>query len=366
MIPFLDLKKVNEKYQQEIDQAILRVARSGWYIQGEEVKQFESDFAQYCQSDNCIGVGNGLDAIKLILIAYKELGLMNDGDEVIIPANTYIASILAISESGLTPILVEPDICTYNIDPKQIEAKITPKTKAILAVHLYGQLSPINELKEIANTYNLKLIDDAAQAHGAIYKGKRVGSLCNASAFSFYPTKNLGALGDGGAVTTNDLQLANTIRALANYGSSKKYENTYKGYNSRLDEMQAAILNIKLKYLDDEIKQRQELAQKYLNLIDNEQIITPHFSNIEKHVFHLFVIRNNKRDQLQQYLLNNGIQTQVHYPIPPHKQMAYKEWNNLSYPITEQIHSEVLSLPLHNNLSISDIETITGYLNKFN
>lgn len=365
MIPFLDLKKVNEKYQEEIDRAIVRVAQSGWYIQGKEVEQFESDFAQYCQSNNCIGVGNGLDAIKLTFCGYKELGLMEEGDEIIVPANTYIASMLAISECGLVPVLIEPDICTYNIDPKQIEAKITPKTKAILAVHLYGQLCAMDELKEIANTYNLKLIDDAAQAHGAIYKGKKVGSLCDATAFSFYPTKNLGALGDGGAVTTNDSELASVIRALAKYGSTKKYQNIYKGYNSRLDEMQAAILNVKLKYLDEEVTLRHELAQQYISLIDNKQIITPCFSNIKEHAFHLFVIRNDKRDQLQRYLLDNGIQTQVHYPTPPHKQLAYKEWNNLSYPITEQIHNEVLSLPINTYLKISGIEIITNCLNKF-
>lgn len=365
MIPFLDLKKVNEKYQSEIEQAVLRVVRSGWYILGEEVKQFENSFAEHCQTEYCIGVGNGLEAIKLILCAYKELGLMSDGDEVIVPANTYIATILAITESGLTPILVEPNIKTYNLDPKKIEEKITSRTKAILPVHLYGLCCPMDEINKMAQKYNLKVIDDAAQAHGAVYNRLPIGGLCDATAFSFYPTKNLGALGDAGAITTNDKQLAEVIRALANYGTEAKYVNKYKGFNSRLDEMQAAILVVRLKYLKDDTIYRQELASKYLNEIVNKHIVLPFVSVIEEHAFHMFVIRCQKRNELQKYLLEQGIQTQVHYPIPPHKQEAYKEWNNLSFAITERIHDEVLSLPLNTALNFSEITEIIDCVNKF-
>lgn len=365
MIPFLDLKKVNEKYQSEIEQAILRVVRSGWYILGEEVKLFESSFAQYSQVQNCIGVGNGLEAIKLILCAYKELGVLTEGDEVIVPANTYIATVLAISESGLTPVLVEPDICTYNIDPEKIEEKITSKTKAILAVHLYGLCCPMDEINKIAQKYNLKVIDDAAQSHGATYHGKPVGGLCDATAFSFYPTKNLGALGDAGAVTTNDTQLAEVVRALANYGTETKYVNKYKGFNSRLDEIQAAILSVKLKYLQAETQYRQKLATHYLQGIKNNEIVLPFVETIPEHAFHLFVVRCKRRNELQAYLLKQGIQTQIHYPLSPHEQAAYKEWNNLAFPITEKIHDEVLSLPLNTTLSISEVLSIVDSIDKF-
>ena len=365
MIPFLDLKKVNEKYQSEIEQAVLRVVRSGWYILGEEVKQFENSFAEYSQVKNCIGVGNGLEAIKLILCAYKELGVMNEGDEVIVPANTYIATILAITESKLTPVLVEPDIRTYNIDPLRIEEKITPKTKAIMPVHLYGLCCPMDEINKIAQKHNLIVIDDAAQAHGAVYKGKPVGGWCDATAFSFYPTKNLGALGDAGAVTTNDDELAEVIRALANYGTEAKYINKYKGFNSRLDDVQAAVLSVKLKYLQVDTRYRQQLATEYLTQIKNEKIILPFTDTITEHSFHMFVIRCQQRDELQQYLLRQGIQSQVHYPIPPHKQEAYKEWNGLLFPITEKIHKEVLSLPLNTSLTISEITEVIDMMNKF-
>lgn len=365
MIPFLDLQKVNERYQSDIKQAVLRVARSGWYILGEEVKQFETLFADHCQVKYCIGVGNGLEAIKLILCAYKELGVMTDGDEVIVAANTYIATVLAITESGLTPILIEPDIRTYNIAPKKIEEKITPKTKAILPVHLYGLCCHMDEINKMAEKYNLKVIDDAAQAHGAMYKELPIGGLCDATAFSFYPTKNLGALGDAGAVTTNDNQLAEVIRTLANYGTGVKYISKYKGFNSRLDEIQAAILSAKLKYLQVDTQYRQELGIKYLNGIVNDQIILPLVDAISEHAFHMFVIRCQKRDELQQYLLEKGIQTQIHYPVPPHKQEAYKEWNNLSYPITESIHREVLSLPLNTALTMFETEYIIDCINQF-
>jgi len=365
MIPFLDLREVNKKYQKEIYEAILRVSHSGRYILGEEVGKFEKSFAAYCGSSFCIGTGNGLDAIKLILCAYKESGIMEGGDEVIVPANTYIATILAISESGLTPILVEPDLITYNIDPAKIEEKITPRTRAILTVHLYGCVSPMNELKAIADRYHLKLIDDAAQAHGAIYDGKRVGNLCDATAFSFYPTKNLGALGDGGAVTTNDKELAEIMKSLSNYGTQERYISKYKGFNSRLDEMQAAILSVKLKYLDEENQYRRELAQIYLSHITHEQITLPDVRNIDEHVFHLFVIRSERRSILQEFLWNKGITTQVHYPVPPHKQQAYKEWNSSSYPITEKIHDEVLSLPLNTAMDEATIIHICQVINTF-
>lgn len=363
MVPFLDLKDVNSRYQPEIEEALLWVARSGKYILGEEVKSFEQSYADYCGVKHCVGTGSGLDALKLILYAYKEMGIMQDGDEVIVPANTYIATILAVSESGLVPVLVEPDIKNYNIDPSFIQNKITSKTKAIMPVHLYGLLSPIDELKGIAQKYDLKIIDDAAQAHGAVYEGKKAGGLFDAAAFSFYPTKNLGALGDAGAVTTNDQQLAGIVRALLNYGSSTRYIADFKGFNSRLDEMQAAILSVKLKYLDQDNLYRRRLASLYLSHIKNEQIILPDVKNNGGHVFHLFVIRNEKRDKLQQYLLDNGIRTQIHYPVPPHKQLAYKEWNKLSFPVTEKIHSEVLSLPLNTAMSENTVIRICNLVN---
>lgn len=366
MIPFLDLKSVNQIYQDEIEQAILRVARSGWYILGQEVETFEQSFAQYCQSRHCVGVGNGLDAISLILKGYKELGVFEDGDEIIVPANTYIATVLAVSESGLTPVLVEPDLHTYNIDPQKITSKITSRTKAILAVHLYGLVAPIGELKELADKYNLKLIDDAAQAHGAYYQGKPVGSLCDATAFSFYPTKNLGALGDGGAVITSDNDLYTVVKSLANYGTTSKYINKYKGQNSRLDEMQAAVLSVKLRYLDKETMQRRLLALKYLDKIRNSLIQLPYTGEDKQHSFHLFVIRSLQRDELQKYLLKNNIQTQVHYSIAIHKQEAYIEWNDYAFPITEQICNEVLSLPLYSTLSNENVDKICDTINIFN
>lgn len=366
MIPFLDLGDNNRKYQSQIEQAVLRVARSGWYILGKEVEAFELAFAKYCQSQHCIGVGNGLDAIRLILKSYVELGVFSEGDEVIVPSNTYIATILAVSDCRLTPVLVEPDIATYNIDPSLIEQKITKRTKAILAVHLYGRVAPMDELQSLAQKYNLKLIDDAAQAHGATYNGQKVGSLCDATAFSFYPTKNLGALGDAGAVTTNDSQLSEAIRSIANYGTTSKYINRYKGVNSRLDEMQAAVLSVKLQYLDEENRLRQELAQQYISNIQNPHITLPSVSNaISEHVFHLFVIRCQYRDQLQEYLQKSGVQTQIHYPIPPHRQDAYQELNKESYPIADKISEEILSLPFYTSLQQRDIQTICSLLSSF-
>jgi dTDP-4-amino-4,6-dideoxygalactose transaminase len=363
MISFLDLKKLNAQYRDELIEACIKVIDSGWYIQGNECQVFEKEFANYCGTKYCIGVGNGLDALTIILRAYKEIGFIKDGDEVIVPSNTYIATILAISHNNLVPVLVEPDINTYLIDPKKIEEKITSKTKAIMPVHLYGQTCEMNKINEIAKKYNLKVIEDSAQSHGAYYKNKRSGNLADASGFSFYPGKNLGALGDGGAVTTNDKELAECIKALRNYGSHKKYENLYKGVNSRLDEIQAAMLRVKLKYLDKEIKNRRKIAKLYLENINNNKIILPKIREEDNHVWHLFVIRTKERDRLQKYLLKNGIQALIHYPIPPHKQVAYKEWNNSSYPISEKIHNEVLSLPISYNED--DILKICKIVNRF-
>lgn len=365
MIPFLDLKELNTQYKAELIEACTRVIDSGWYIQGNECKEFDKEFASYCGAKYAIGVANGLDALILILRAYKELGFMKDGDEVIVPSNTYIASILAISQNNLVPVLVEPDINTYLLNPSKIEEKITSKTKAILPVHLYGQTCEMDKINEIAKKYNLKVIEDSAQSHGAYFQDKRSGNLGDASGFSFYPGKNLGALGDGGVVTTNDEELANTIKALGNYGSHKKYENLYKGVNSRLDEMQAAMLRVKLRYLDNELEKRRDIANYYLENIKNENIILPVVRAESNHVWHLFVIRTSKRDELQKYLLDNGVQTLIHYPIPPHNQNAYKEWNNESYPISEQIHTEVLSLPISGVQNLENTKNIVEKLNEF-
>ncbi len=364
-IPFLDLKTINAQYKEEIMESLKRVIESGWYILGKEVELFENEFAQYCGAKHCIGVGNGLDALILILQGYKELGIINDGDEVIVPANTYIATILAISKNNLKPVLVEPDIDNYNIDPTKIEERITSKTKAIMIVHLYGQTADMEPIYKIAKKYDLKIIEDSAQAHGALYKGIRTGNLGDASGFSFYPGKNLGALGDAGAITTNDDTLADILKALRNYGSHKKYINQYKGVNSRLDEIQAPVLRIKLKHLDDDNQRRREVAKLYRENIENPKIILPKVITEESHVWHLFVIRTPERDKLQQYLQDNDIQTLIHYPIPPHKQKAYIEWKNFEYPITEKIHNEVLSLPI--SPIINDIETqkIIEVINQF-
>ncbi len=365
MIPFLNLKEINLKYEAELKSAFERVLSSGWYIQGEEVNNFEKEFSSYCGTKYTIGVSNGLDALIIIIKAYKELGLFNDGDEIIVPANTYIASILAISLNNLKPILVEPDINTFNISIKNIESLITNRTKAILAVHLYGQICDIDNVKNIANKYGLKIIEDCAQAHGATQNFTKVGNFGDAAGFSFYPGKNLGALGDAGAITTNDTILEKTIRSLINYGSVEKYVNRIKGVNNRLDELQAAFLRVKLKYLNEEINQRRIIANKYLKKINNNKIILPSLFEQESHVWHLFVIRSKNREDLQKYLLNHKIQTVIHYPIPPHKQDAYKELNNLYLPITEQIHNEVLSLPISSVISDSEIEFIINTINNY-
>lgn len=357
----MDLHKINQRFKSEIDLAIREVLESGWYLLGEKNKAFEENFAKYCETKFSIGCANGLDALHLAIRAYD----FPKDSEIIVPANTYIASILAISNCGLKPILVEPNLETYNIDADLIEAKITEKTKAIVVVHLYGQAVEMEKIWELAKKYNLKIIEDSAQAHGAIYQGKKVGNLGDIGCFSFYPGKNLGALGDGGSITTNDEEVAIKIRAIANYGSLIKYENIYKGLNSRLDEIQAAILDLKLQFLDADNQQRREIAKIYRENIKNEKIVLPKPYKEESHVWHLFVIRTKNRDKLQEYLKIKGIQTLIHYPIPPHKQNAYKEWNNLSFPITEKIHKEVLSLPISPAMNKEEAFYIAQILNEF-
>jgi len=366
MIQFLDLQKLNARFEAEFQKAFKNFLDSGYYVLGNNVKTFEKSFANYCGTDFCVGVSNGLDALILILEAYKIQGKLNEGDEIIVPANTYIASILGITKAGLKPVLVEPNLETFNIDSTKIEAAITPKTKAILVVHLYGQLVEMTEFHAIAKQHNLLLMEDAAQAHGATNsEGKKAGNLSDAAGFSFYPTKNLGALGEAGAVTTNDEELAIIIRKLRNYGSSSKYVNQYKGVNNRLDEIQAAFLNVKLPYLDADNDIRRQIAKRYLNEINNPVLILPTYKNDESHVFHQFVIRTKNRAKLQAYVTENNIGTLIHYEIPPHKQEAYQEWNHLEFPITEKIHDECLSLPISPVMETTDIDTIIAVLNRF-
>lgn len=365
-IPFLDLQEINLRRHHVLEQAFDRTMASGWYILGNEVRAFEKEFATYCGAKHCIGVANGLDALTLILAAYKYLGVMQEGDEVIVPANTYIATILAVSHNRLTPVLVEPDIHTYNADPTLIEAAITPRTRAILTVHLYGQPADMDLILDIARRYGLKVIEDAAQAHGARYKGRRVGCLGDAAGFSFYPGKNLGALGDGGAVTTNNDTLAECIQALRNYGSRVKYHNLYKGFNSRLDEVQAAFLREKLRHLDTENAHRCEMAKAYLDgLSDAPHLVLPFVPEWAQPVWHLFVIRHPLRDALHRHLTASGIGSLIHYPIPPHKQAAFPEWNHLHFPISETIHREVLSLPINPCIDVSDIAKVNFAIRSF-
>lgn len=366
MIKFLDLQKMNLSHQSEIEERLLKTFRSGWYLLGNEVKTFEENLAKYTGAKYAIGVANGLDALRLILKAYIELGVMKKGDEIIVPANTYIASILAISDNDLVPVLVEPDIDTYNIDINKIEDKITLKTKGVLIVHLYGRVVFNDTLKKITQKHDLKIIEDNAQAIGASMKGIKTGNLGDASGFSFYPGKNLGALGDAGAITTNDEDLAKVIRALANYGSNQKYINIFKGLNSRLDEIQAAVLDVKLKYIDNENARRREIATQYLQGIKNPKIVLPENpENLHEHVWHIFIVRSQNRNHLQDFLTENGIQTLIHYPIPPHHQEAYKEWNNLSFPISEKIHQEVLSLPISSVMSNDEVGHVINTINSF-
>ena len=365
MVKFLDLQKITQKYSDEIHEAVNRVVDSGWYLQGKENERFEMDYAQYIGTKYTVGCANGLDALILIFRAYIEMGIMKPGDEVIVPANTYIASILAISENGLKPVLVEPSIETYQIDDSRIEDAITEKSKAILIVHLYGQCAYTDKIGKICQKYNLKLVEDNAQAHGCKFDNKHTGSLGDAAGHSFYPGKNLGAFGDAGAITTDDEELAKTVRAVANYGSQQKYVFKYCGRNSRLDEIQAAVLDVKLKHLEEDIALRKQVAKYYIDHITNPLIVTPVVKDWDAHVFHIFTIRCKRRDELQKYLTDNEIQTIIHYPIPPHKQECYREWNHLSFPITEQIHNEELSLPISPIVSIDDAKSVVKKINLF-
>ena len=361
MIKILDLARINNRFRSEIDSRIQNILDNGWYLQGIENEKFSKNFAIFCETKYALGVANGLDALRLIIRAHG----FGKGDEIIVPANTYIASILAITDNNCTPVLVEPDINTYNINLDLIEAKITPKTKAIMVVHLYGQSVQMQKIWELAKKYHLKVFEDAAQAHGAIYQGKRVGNLSDAAAFSFYPGKNLGCMGDGGAITTNNEEIYNKIKFLANYGSDRKYHHIYKGVNSRLDEIQAAVLDVKLPYLDNDNNYRREIAKYYRGNIKNSKIILPQVYDEKAVVWHIFAVRTKNRNKFQQYLSDNGIQTLIHYPIPPHKQEAYKEWNNLSLPVTEEIHKTIISLPISPVLTNEEAQKIVEVINAY-
>lgn len=364
-VPPVDLNRLHAGNRDELLAAITKVLDSGWFILGDSVRQFELEFSRYCGVAHTIGVGNGLDALRLILRAYVEQGIMKEGDEIIAPANTYIASILAVSDNRLTPVLVEPDLRTFNLDPDRIEEHVTARTKAILTVHLYGQVAYSERMEEVARRHELKIIEDAAQAHGAQYRGRRVGSLGDAAGFSFYPTKNLGALGDGGAVTTNDSRLAETVRSLANYGECRRYANQYRGVNSRLDELQAAVLSVKLKYLDEWNKSRRRTARYYLKHISNRFIALPAVVAEESHVWHQFVVRVLEQAAFREHLSRRSIDTLIHYPTPPHKQPAYAEWNHCSYPITEEIHKSVVSLPMGVRLTPEEMALVADACNSW-
>lgn len=365
MVKLLDLQAITLQHRDEYKEAVNRVIESGWFLQGNENKKFETDYATYIGTEECVAVANGLDALYLILRGYKEMGIMQDGDEIIVPANTYIATILAITKNNLVPILVEPTWDNLEIDIDRIEEAITPKTKGIMIVHLYGRVAYNDKLGEICKKYNLKLMEDCAQSHGCAWKGVKTGALGDAAAHSFYPGKNLGAFGDAGAITTSDKDLAEVTRALANYGSQKKYIFKYEGINSRMSELDAAILSVKLKYLDEDNAKRQELADFYYNNITNPLIILPLRLENENNVYHQFPVFCEKRDELQEYLKGNGIQTLIHYPIPPHKQECYKEWNNREYPITETIHSQELSIPMNQVVTEEEAKKVVDTLNLF-
>ena len=365
MIKFLELKKITALHGEEIKQALNDVIESGWYLHSDANSRFESHFAQYIGTRHCIGVGNGLDSLTLILRAYKELGVIAEGDEIIVPANTYIATILAITDNNLKPVLVEPRLDTFQIDDSLIEKAITPRTRAIMIVHLYGRCAYTERIGELCRKYDLKLIEDNAQAHGCTYNGKRTGSLGDAAGHSFYPGKNLGALGDAGGVTTNDDQLADTIRALANYGSHKRYVFDMAGRNSRMDEIQAAVLDVKLKYLDEENSRRRSNALYYIKNISNPYVCVPSESYWRESVFHIFPLMTSQRDLLQSYLKENGVQTDIHYPIPPHLQRAYSQWGRPSLPVTERIHREELSLPVSQVLTEEECKEVTRLINDF-
>ena len=365
MIKFLELKKITALHGEEIKQAVNDVIESGWYLHSDANSRFESHFAQYIGTRHCIGVGNGLDSLTLILRAYKELGVIAEGDEIIVPANTYIATILAITDNNLKPVLVEPRLDTFQIDDSLIEKAITPRTRAIMIVHLYGRCAYTERIGELCRKYDLKLIEDNAQAHGCTYNGKRTGSLGDAAGHSFYPGTNLGALGDAGGVTTNDDQLADTIRALANYGSHKRYVFDMAGRNSRMDEIQAAVLDVKLKYLDEENSRRRSNALYYIKNISNPYVCVPSESYWRESVFHIFPLMTSQRDRLQSYLKENGVQTDIHYPIPPHLQRAYSQWGRPSLPVTERIHREELSLPVSQVLTEEECKEVTRLINDF-
>ena len=363
MIKYLDLKRINDLHDAELREAVNRVLDSGWYLKGEATRQFETHYAEYIGSSYCVGCGNGLDALTLILRAYIELGVMQEGDEVIVPANTFIASILAITACGLKPVLVEPRLDTLQINDSLIEQAVTPRTRAVMIVHLYGFCAYTERIADICRRHDLKLIEDNAQAHGCLFEGRRTGSLGDAAGHSFYPGKNFGALGDAGAVTTDDQQLAEVVRALGNYGSYQKYVHDYQGRNSRIDELQAAMLDVKLKYLDSENHRRQEIASLYINKVKNPLIRLP--KPDESCVWHIFPVFCERRDELQRYLLSHGVETQIHYPTPPHKQKCYKSWAQQSYPITEQIHAQELSIPCNQVLQNEDVCLIIDLLNRF-
>ncbi|WP_455425041.1 DegT/DnrJ/EryC1/StrS family aminotransferase [Dryocola sp. LX212] len=365
MIDFLNLKKINSRYSNELKNACARVIDSGWYIAGNELSLFEEEFASYCGVKHCVGVANGLDALVLTLRAWKELGKVKDGDEVIVPANTYIATVLAITENKLTPVFVEPDPLTFNITTFGIERALSAKTRVIIPVHLYGQICPMKDIMRIANEKGLLVLEDSAQSHGASIDGRRAGSWGDAAGFSFYPGKNLGALGDAGAVTTNSDELASALRALGNYGSKEKYKNIYKGVNSRLDEIQAAMLRVKLKYLDEDITLRRYIASSFTKGIENPLITKPDLRDSENHVWHLYVIKTACRDSFVEYMRKCQISTLIHYPIPPHKQIAYKEYNNLTLELTEKLHTQVLSLPVDPTMDEHDIKRVIKAVNEF-
>ena len=365
MVKLLDLQAITMQHAEEYEAAAKRVIESGWFLQGRENETFERDYAQYIGTQHCIAVANGLDALKLILRGYKELGVMKDGDEIIVPANTYIATILAITDNQLVPVLVEPTWEHLELDINKVEEAITPRTKGVMTVHLYGRIAYNDELGDICRRHGLKLMEDCAQSHGCTWKGVRTGALGDAGAHSFYPGKNLGAFGDAGAVTTDDEELASVIRALANYGSQKKYVFRYVGINSRMSELDAAILDVKLKYLDEDNQKRQQLAAYYYEAIDNPLITLPQRLCDENNVYHQFPIFCERRDELQAYLKEGGVQTLIHYPIPPHKQECYKDWNDRCYPITERIHQQELSIPMNQAVSREEAETVVRLINHF-
>lgn len=365
MISFLDLKKLNSVYAEQLREACARVIDSGWFIGGQELANFERSFAEYCGVEHCVGVANGLDALTLTLRAWKEMGRLKEGDEVIVPANTYIASVLAITENRLKPVLVEPDPQTFNLSAEGVQAALTDKTRAVVAVHLYGQMADMKGIMALADQHDLLVLEDAAQSHGASIDGRRAGSWGHAAGFSFYPGKNLGALGDAGALATHDEALAKMVRGLGNYGSYRKYENEFQGVNSRLDEIQAAMLSVKLVHLDREIVARRKVATAYLEGIDNPGVRLPHLNAPEQHVWHLFVVRCERREELQRHLHDSGVQTLIHYPIPPHKQQAYSAFGNLSLPLTEAIHREVLSLPISPVMSEDEVQAVVRAVNAF-